>query len=85
MDTPERSTGPIARDDANANADAIARRVKRQLLMGAALMLAFASIYAGVFDAGRAIQVGLAAIATACVLLAVRIGQSGRSADPPSS
>jgi hypothetical protein len=39
--------------------------------MGAALLLALASIYAGVFNAGRLAQIVLAAAATMAMVLAL--------------
>lgn len=45
--------------------------VRRKLLMGAALLLALASIYAGVFNVGRVAQIVLAVGATMAVVLAL--------------
>ena len=45
--------------------------VRRKLLIGAALLLALASIYAGVFNVGRLAQIVLAAGATMAVVLAL--------------
>ena len=79
MDTSKQPSGPGAgvREEAEAEAVTVAARVKRQLLMGAALLLALASIYAGMLEAGRAIQVALAALAAACVFVGFRTGRAG--------
>ena len=45
--------------------------MRRKLLMGAALLLAMTSIYAGVFNVGRVAQLVLAAAATMAVVLAL--------------
>ncbi len=45
--------------------------VRRKLLMGAALLLALTSIYAGVFNVGPVAQIVLAAGATMAVVLAL--------------
>jgi hypothetical protein len=45
--------------------------VKRKMLIGVALLLAMASIYAGVLDAGRLAQVTLATGATIAVVWAL--------------
>jgi hypothetical protein len=45
--------------------------VKRKMLMGVALLLAMASIYAGLLDAGRLAQVTLATGATIAVVWAL--------------
>jgi hypothetical protein len=45
--------------------------LRRKLLMGAALLLAMTSIYAGVFNVGRLAQIVLAAGATMAVVLAL--------------
>jgi hypothetical protein len=76
MATTEPSPRPAQGEDAEAIA--IASKVKRQVLMGAALLLALASIFAGVIAVGRAIEYGLAALATVCVLLALRFGGQGK-------
>jgi hypothetical protein len=74
MDTPApqppSSPPPVPEEDP----EVIAARVKRRLLMGAALVLAMTSIYGGVLGAPRLFQVLLAAIAAACVYLAFRSG-----------
>jgi hypothetical protein len=79
MDTSKQRSGPGAgvREQADAEAVAVAARVKRQLLMGAALLLALASIYAGMLESGRLIQVVLAALAAACVFVGFRTGRAG--------
>ena len=51
--------------------EAAEESVRRKLLMGAALLLAMASIYAGVFNVGRLAQIVLAAGATMAVVLAL--------------
>jgi hypothetical protein len=53
------------------DAGATEESVRRKLLMGAALLLALASIYAGVFNVGRLAQIVLAAGATMAVVLAM--------------
>ena len=52
--------------------------IRRKLLMGAALLLALASIYAGVFNVGRLAQIVLAAGATIAVVLALTSGSRRR-------
>lgn len=52
--------------------------VRRKLLMGAALLLALTSIYAGVFNVGRLAQIVLAAGATMAVVLALTSGNRRR-------
>ena len=76
--------GARVREEAEADADAalVAARLKRQLLMGAALLLALASIYLGMLGAGRAVQIVLAAFAAACVVIGFRTGHVGNG--PPS-
>jgi hypothetical protein len=54
-------------DDARAADES----VRRKLLMGAALLLALTSIYAGVFNVGRLAQIVLAAGATMAMVLAL--------------
>jgi hypothetical protein len=49
--------------------------VRRKLLMGAALLLAMTSIYAGVFNVGRLAQIVLAAGATMAMVLALTSGR----------
>jgi len=70
MDTPEPQPPPVPEEDP----EVVAARVKRRLLMGAALALAMTSIYGGVLGAPRLFQVLLAAFAAACVYLAFRSG-----------
>ena len=53
--------------------------IRRKLLMGAALLLALASIYAGVFNVGRLAQIVLAAGATIAVVLALTSGSRRRN------
>ena len=53
--------------------------VRRKLLMGAALLLALTSIYAGVFNVGRVAQIVLAAGATMAVVLALTSGSRRRN------
>ncbi len=57
-----------ARADAPGAAE---ESVRRKLLIGIALLLALASIYAGVFNVGRLAQIVLAAAATMAVVLAL--------------
>ena len=54
--------------------------IKRKLLFGVALLLAMASVYAGLFGWGRVLQYGLAGLAVLTVLIAVVSGATG----PPS-
>ena len=51
----------------------IAARIKRRLLMGGALILAFASIMVGMLGAPWGIQVGVAGAAAFCLVSALRI------------
>jgi hypothetical protein len=53
--------------------------LRRKLLMGAALLLALTSIYAGVFNVGRLAQIVLAAGATMAVVLALTSGSRRRN------
>lgn len=53
--------------------EVIAARVKRRLMMGAALFLALASIYGGMLGLPWGIQVALAAAAAFCVLMGLRV------------
>jgi len=53
--------------------------LRRKLLMGAALLLAITSIYAGVFNVGRLAQIVLAAGATMAVVLALTSGSRRRN------
>jgi hypothetical protein len=53
--------------------------LRRKLLIGAALLLAMASIYAGVFNVGRLAQIVLAAGATMAVVLALTSGDRRRN------
>ena len=64
---PVSPTPPSGRPEDPAADDS----VRRKLLMGAALLLALASIYAGVFNVGRLAQIVLAAGATMAVVLAL--------------
>jgi hypothetical protein len=51
----------------------VTARIKRRLLMGGALFLAFGSILAGLLGVPWGIQVGLAGAAAFCVVNALRI------------
>jgi hypothetical protein len=62
---------PIPRSGRAEGPGADEESVRRKLLMGAALLLALASIYAGVFNVGRVAQIVLAAGATMAVVLAL--------------
>lgn len=69
-------SGPAGRPpDPGASEDS----VRRKLLMGAALLLALTSIYAGVFNVGRLAQIVLAAGATMAVVLALTSGNRRNS------
>jgi hypothetical protein len=74
-----KTSEPLTDAEAEAEAAAAATRVKRQLLMGSALVLALLSLVSGVVEAGRAVELGLAALAGGCVLLALRIKPTGGS------
>jgi Flp pilus assembly protein TadB len=67
---------PSSRADDPAAAE---ESLRRKLLMGAALLLAMASIYAGVFNVGRLAQIVLAAGATMAVVLALTSGNRRRN------
>jgi hypothetical protein len=54
--------------------------IKRKLLTGLALILALASIYAGMLGLGRAVQIALAAVATAAIFVALK-----RTRRPPDA
>jgi hypothetical protein len=53
--------------------------MRRKLLIGAALLLALTSIYAGVFNVGRLAQIVLAAGATMAMVLALTSGNRRRN------
>ncbi len=53
--------------------EVVAARVKRRLLMGAALFLALGSIYGGLLGLPWGLQVGLAAAAVFCVFKGLRV------------
>lgn len=57
----------------------IAARLKRRLLMGAALILALLSIYGGLLGIRWGIQLGLAGAAVFCVIKGLRAGPAGTS------
>lgn len=73
---PSGPSGPSGRP---ADAGAAEDSVRRKLLMGAALLLALTSIYAGVFNVGRLAQIVLAAGATMAVVLALTSGSRRRN------
>jgi hypothetical protein len=52
--------------------------VKRKLFFGAALLLAMASMYAGLLGAGRVVQYGLALVALVVVAVAMGSGAAAR-------
>jgi hypothetical protein len=68
---------PQGRQDDVEDPEVIAARLKRRMFMGAALVLALVSIYSGLLGAPRLVQVVLAAIAAACVFVAIRSDGSG--------
>jgi hypothetical protein len=51
--------------------------IHRKLLFGVALVLAMVSVYAGLFQWGRVVQFGFAALAVATVLIALITGATG--------
>jgi hypothetical protein len=53
--------------------EVIAARVKRRLMMGAALFLAFGSIYGGMLGMAWGIQVALAVAAVVCLIKGLRV------------
>jgi hypothetical protein len=53
--------------------EVVGARIKRRLLMGAALFLALASIYGGLLGIPWGIQLGVAAAAVFCVIKALRV------------
>jgi hypothetical protein len=61
--------------------------IRRKLFFGAALLLAMASVYAGLLGWGRLVQYGLAALAVVTVLVALVSGATGppRPPDAPDS
>jgi hypothetical protein len=75
------SAGPSGSSSSGRPGDAGATEdsVRRKLLMGAALLLALTSIYAGVFNVGRLAQIVLAAGATMAVVLALTSGSRRRN------
>lgn len=56
--------------------------IRRKLLFGAALLLAMASVYAGLFGWGRVLQYGLASLAVLTVLVALITGATGPPRPP---
>ena len=66
MSEPAVPPPPRPADDGDSD-----QPVKRKMLMGVALMLAMASIYAGLLEAGRLAQVTLATGATIAVVWAL--------------
>lgn len=72
---PSRALPPVRPGDSGGSEEAL----RRKLLMGAALLLALASIYAGVFNVGRLAQIVLAAGATMAVVLALTSGSRRRN------
>ncbi|MEO5823735.1 MAG: hypothetical protein ABIT71_24785 [Vicinamibacteraceae bacterium] len=62
--------------------------IRRKLLFGVALLLAMASVYAGLLGWGRLLQYGLASLALLTVFVALVSGASGPplppSTDPPA-
>jgi hypothetical protein len=74
--TPPSGHPPSGRADDPGAAE---ESLRRKLLMGAALLLAMTSIYAGVFNVGRLAQIVLAAGATMAVVLALTSGSRRRN------
>jgi hypothetical protein len=72
---PPQAASPRRPEDAGSAEDSL----RRKLLIGAALLLALASIYAGVFNVGRVAQIVLAAGATMAVVLALTSGNRRRN------
>ncbi len=58
--------------------------IRRKLLFGVALVLSMVSVYAGLFEWGRALQFGFAGLAVAAVLIALITGAAGPPGAPPS-
>jgi hypothetical protein len=60
--------------------------IRRKLLFGAALLLAMASVYAGLLGWGRVLQYGLAGLAVLVVLIALISGATGppQRVEPPA-
>jgi hypothetical protein len=56
--------------------------IRRKLLFGVALILALASVYAGLLGWGRVLQYGLSALAVATVLIALISGATGPPRPP---
>jgi hypothetical protein len=56
--------------------------IRRKLLFGAALVLALASVYAGLLGWGRVLQYGLAGLAVLVVLIALISGATGPPQPP---
>ena len=56
--------------------------IRRKLLFGVALLLAMASVYAGLFGWGRLLQYGLAGLAVMTVLIALITGATGPPRPP---
>jgi hypothetical protein len=73
---PSPTPSPSGRPD---DLGAAEESLRRKLLMGAALLLALTSIYAGVFNVGRLAQIVLAAGATMAVVLALTSGSRRRN------
>jgi hypothetical protein len=76
---PSGGTGPTGPSGRPAHPAAVEESLRRKLLMGAALLLAMTSIYAGVFNVGRLAQIVLAAGATMAVVLALTSGNRRRN------
>ncbi len=76
---PSGRTGPSGPSGRPQDPAAVEESLRRKLLMGAALLLALTSIYAGVFNVGRLAQIVLAAGATMAVVLALTSGNRRRN------
>jgi hypothetical protein len=70
---------PMSPSGRSGDPGASEESVRRKLLMGAALLLALTSIYAGVFNVGPLAQIVLAAGATMAVVLALTSGGRRRN------
>jgi hypothetical protein len=65
--------------DRTPGADSDTTALRRKLLVGVALLLALASMYAGLLGAGPVIQWGLAIAALVLVVVGIASGGSRRS------
>lgn len=72
MDTSPSEQPPPPPEPPQEDPAVVDARVKRRLLMGAALFFAVLSVYAGLFGVPWGIQVGMAGMAVFCVIKALR-------------